>query len=515
MKTKILSILSGISTNPVYLLKFTLLLIVSFFCFGFLGLAQNPVAEKKRANIWYFGHATPGNAKNAPGFDFTNGTPIVKNDGNETGDGCSSISDTTGSLQFYGINLYAFNQAHDTLNNGNGLIGDSWRSTSQGALMVPKPGSNNIIYFFTANRAEFARYNEVDMSLNAALGSIVKKNVLLYGNSITTIGGKMAAVHHCDGKKVWIMFHEFGFNKFATFLISSIGIDTNAVISSSGLAPQHSQAQYGDMKYSPDGRKIVIVYAGASPTPPQLFNFDNFTGMVSNPLTLIKEGSERGCSFSPDNSKLYIGTTDKKIVQYDLSSGDSAQIMNSRTVLFNCNLCSWGSLQIGLDGKIYIARSNQDSLSVINYPNFPGLSCNFVYNGISLNGGKGTTGIANFIESYFNEDTTAYPCNITNNNNNQFSKEIFLDIYPNPFQSEFNLVVRGLQFIVHNITMYDLLGHEVKSNWVFSHQEEGKQIYQIKTIINSTNMFIIRVNGAFMGNFFQKTLIVQSKSSKP
>jgi len=498
--------------------KFTFLLVVSFFCFGLGANAQNlvsnPFKNKIRANVWYFGHSSVPFAKDAPGLDFTNGSPTVKNDGNDLGDGCSSISDTTGLLQFYAINLAAFDRNHDTLANGSGLIGDSWKATSQGSLMVPKPDSKDTIYLFTVNRGESARYHIVDMSLNGGLGSIVKKNIFLRGMPKVQMTGKMAAVHHCNGKDVWVMFHENQSNRFSAFLVTSNGVDTNEVISPVGLIPNNSACNYGDMKFSPNGKKLVITYADDStwsngPTPSQLFDFDNSTGKVSNSLTLPKEGAERGCSFSPDNQKLYIGTTDKNFVQYNLSSSDSSQIINSRTLLFSCTLCAWGSMQLALDGKIYVARSGSDhgdSLSVIQTPNSLGLASNFAYNGLSLKTSYGALGLANLIESYFS-DISDYPCISAIIEKPVFSE--FIKVFPNPFEHSFSISIENNNLVIQSIKMIDILGRQERIN--ISYLNNDKLIH-IDSENPTQSTYFILIEGTVNRKFFKKSIIIHAKN---
>lgn len=74
MKTKILSILSGISTNPVYLLKFTLLLIVSFFCLSKVGLAQVNLVPNPSFEDYSQCPSTLGQIDYATGWSSVRGT---------------------------------------------------------------------------------------------------------------------------------------------------------------------------------------------------------------------------------------------------------------------------------------------------------------------------------------------------------------------------------------------------------------------------------------------------------
>ena len=64
--------------------------------------------------------------------------------------------------------------------NGFGSMGNS--SSTQSALIVQKPGSNNIYYIFTTDASggqNGFQYSIVDMTLNGGLGDATTINVLL------------------------------------------------------------------------------------------------------------------------------------------------------------------------------------------------------------------------------------------------------------------------------------------------------------------------------------------------
>lgn len=88
--------------------------------------------------------------------------------------------------------------------NGTGLLGNY--SSSQSAIIIPKPGSSTLYYLFTAAeygdsyRKEY-NYNIVDMSLDNGLGDIVQKNILLYAPGTE----KLNAVRHANGIDIWLM----------------------------------------------------------------------------------------------------------------------------------------------------------------------------------------------------------------------------------------------------------------------------------------------------------------------
>ncbi|MFM9985054.1 MAG: T9SS type A sorting domain-containing protein [Flavobacteriales bacterium] len=66
-------------------------------------------------------------------------------------------------------------------------------------------------------------------------------------------------------------------------------------------------------------------------------------------------------------------------------------------------------IQLGPDGKIYIALYGAPYLSVINNPNEAGINCNYTLNGLSLGNNNASYGLPNFVDS-FGYGNTTYDC---------------------------------------------------------------------------------------------------------
>jgi hypothetical protein len=95
---------------------------------------------QNEANIWYFG--------NKAGLDFTSGKPVVLTNGKlNTNEGCATISNEKGKLLFYTDGITVWDNKHQVLKNGDGLKGHP--SSTQSAVIVPKPKSKNVYYIFT------------------------------------------------------------------------------------------------------------------------------------------------------------------------------------------------------------------------------------------------------------------------------------------------------------------------------------------------------------------------------
>jgi len=117
-----------------------------------------------------------------------------------------------------------------------------------------------------------------------------------------------------------------------------------------------------------------------------LFDFDQATGVVSNPVTWDWEFPNSliyGVEFSPDGSKLYASNLER-VIQYDINQATPAGIQATAfEVSQNLSNYQPATLQLGPDNKIYIAAG---SIDAINAPNNSGAACAFTQNAVPING---------------------------------------------------------------------------------------------------------------------------------
>jgi hypothetical protein len=99
------------------------------------------------------------------------------------------------------------------------------------------------------------------------------------GSFSTTEG--IAATLHDNGLDIWVTVMATD-GKFHAYLVTSAGVDHTPVISSSGTVHTVTNVA-GTMKASPDGTKLAIVVRDNDAF--ELFDFDNTTGIASNPLS--------------------------------------------------------------------------------------------------------------------------------------------------------------------------------------------------------------------------------------
>jgi gliding motility-associated-like protein len=374
------------------------------------------------SSFWYFGI-------NA-GIDFNSGSAVAISDGQlTTGEGCATISDQLGNLLFYTDGSLVYDVNHVTMPNGTGLQGSS--SSTSSAIIVPLPGNANQYYIFTVDtNDDFYRdtvglhYSIVDMSLNNGTGDIdiFNKNI----NLLPVTSEKLTAVSNATGDGFWIIsqFQDL----FYSYELTANGLSAAAVLSQ--LAPfvelvttpftnVDVAAMRGYIKINTRGNRLVAAHFSNNTTSDfdgitdittarsiaytnggelYLYDFDNATGIVSNPQPLLTKqdgGSIYGVEFSGNGQFLYAevdymnaSTTQTfqlirgEIVQYDLTASN---IANSATVIYQDNFTPFrGALQLGIDNKIYHSRLLQNALSVINSPDASGVSANYTYNSFAL-----------------------------------------------------------------------------------------------------------------------------------
>lgn len=381
----------------------------------FLNLSIGFVQAQEEASNWYFGD-------NA-GIHFNpDGTVTSVNGGQlSTREGCSSISDSNGDLLFYTDGSVVYNRNHTIMTNGAGLLGDA--SSTQSAIVVPKPFDPDIYYIFTVGsnlNPNGLKYSVVDMTQSGGLGAIIQKNANLLNDSSEKIS---AVLKDCDSQEVWVIAlgNDSGFhgnwNTYYAYLVTDLGVNPTPVTS---FHPLNINDSRGYLKFSPDGTKLASANMDEGLF---LFDFDTQTGQVTNPVQLFinqPENQPYGIEFSPNNNLLYVTASNdyfamdgsdqipanhqSVLVQFDLTA---TNIVGSQVLIDSRSLYR-GGLQLGPNGKIYRALSaTYDSglsfLGAINNPNLVGLACDYQNNAVSLAPNRSTQGLPPFIQSFFNQ----------------------------------------------------------------------------------------------------------------
>ncbi len=371
-------------------------------------------AYPQRGNNWQFGFKA--------GLDFSSGAPIPTNYSQMSQlEGSSSICDTGGHLLFYSDGLKVWNAQNIVMPNGTGLNGNP--SSTQSSMIVPFPDDNKRYYIFTVDYIAGTHglcYSVVNMDLDGGLGDIELKNVQL----VTPTVEKVTCVNHCNGKDVWVITHLKNSDELYAYLVTGVGINP-PVISHSGRPFPYGGLGY--LKVSPDGTKIAAAHIQLGL---DLFDFNSATGVISNRKaifnTISSNQSPYGVEFSPNSKLLYVslqssisGISRHKVRQYNYLDSPLTKISASRIDLDSIVGIIlpgyYAALQLGPDGKIYMAVFGSGSLPVINNPDVPGTACNYVRNGLLLAPGTNSFfGLPDFNQSYF-KGSFSYKISCTTN----------------------------------------------------------------------------------------------------
>ncbi|MDI1353433.1 MAG: gliding motility-associated C-terminal domain-containing protein [bacterium] len=403
--------------------------IVFLLClYSTFSFAQN---ETKK---WYFG--------NTAGLDFMTPTPSVLTNGAMSAFySCSSMADAAGNLLFYTDGATVYNSSHVVMANGTGLFGNGGSNSSQGSIIIKKPGSTILYYIFTTagawNTTVGFNYSIVDMSLASGQGSVTVKNQNLYTGYAS---GRLTATRHCNGVDVWVLTKDWFYQNtnlsgtvtpnYRAYLLTSTGVNTTAVISPASTITYTNGTWYdwGCMKISPNGQKLGVAnynynWNMLSLNPMfELYDFNNSNGVVSNQLTLVTNNISNfwwggwGCEFSPDGTKFYGSRyyVNSDLLQWNLCAGTPSMIAASLYSITSTGQV--GSLQLAANGKIYCSRWNQTDLGVINNPNASGSACNYSITGQSLSPKASWWSLPNFMSSYFIQRPPPTPFTYSVNN---------------------------------------------------------------------------------------------------
>ncbi|MDB5256867.1 MAG: hypothetical protein JWM14_1562 [Chitinophagaceae bacterium] len=353
---------------------------------------------QKEARNWYFGDQW--------GFNFSNTPPtLTHNSGSHSIFGMAVASDSQGNLLFYTNGINVWNVDHQIMTNGSGLKGH--QGLGQSAVIVPVENETiKKYYIFTSDGGTFNMgfpndsvfaYSVVDMSLKGGKGDVTIKNEIL----ISPVNESVAAVKHANGIDTWVLTHKLNTNEFYAYLVSACGV-SSPVISNEGPIQLEFYQNY--LKISPNGKKISYAF-GPGTQKQYVFDFDNTSGLVTNSLSLGENSGFVRCSFSPNSRYLYTeGTLPPTgdlvfLNQYDLLASDIPASLKSIADT------SISAMQLGIDGKLYIATSRtKQFIDVLHNPNEPLDQANYQREAYVVEGNQGVNGFPNFIESYFSPD---------------------------------------------------------------------------------------------------------------
>lgn len=353
-------------------------------------------------NFWVYGYQAGINFNTTPP-SFQGGFAI------QASEGAASVANpVTGELLFYSDGVTVWDASNNPMPNGTGLLGSSsgQLSSTSAAVICEKPGSPNQYYLITIDE-QFSgggvRYNVVDMTLNGGQGDIVagQKNISIY----STTSEKLCIIPNAQGNGFWLITHDLPGESFFAFSITASGINTTPVVST--LGGTHGNGA-GFMKGSPQFDRIAV--ANIFFQDAEVYDFDNSTGQVSNPIILNypfmgAAGGTYGIEFSCSGELLYV-SDGSLLMQFDLTAGDAVDILATAYPVMSNSFSCYG-LQLGPDRKIYISNG---ALDVINNPDEPGAACDYVQGAIANQTSGGGWGLPQWVYRLGDEPISCSLC---------------------------------------------------------------------------------------------------------
>jgi gliding motility-associated-like protein len=346
---------------------------------------------------WFFG--------NKAGINFSTNPATTQNvNGFYASEGSSAISSPAGKLLFYtdGENVYSADNTR--MPNGAKLLGAP--NATQSSIIVPKPNSSNQYFVFTLDAGggkNGLTYSEVDMTLNRGLGDVTSvKNVSLK----SPLAEKLTAIRHNNGTDYWVLVHGIdntNKKRFFAYKVTASGPASTPVTSEVGSSHNVGfGSALGYMKFSPNGEKVACVVGGSTNSFVEIFDFDDKTGEVTNPMRVDYTTVAYGLEFSPDSKRLYV-SSGSKIFQYILPQTQNTGFLVASQKEITADANVW-ALQLSINHKIYACKQG-GKIGVINSPNNDASTANFVDNSFVLESGTvAIQGLPNFMPHYFNDN---------------------------------------------------------------------------------------------------------------
>ena len=335
-----------------------------------------PQPPKPAENYWYFG--------NKAGVKFSGGSASADDKGKiDTKEGVSSIADVNGNLLFYtdGRTIYDKDGTVMVSLKPDTLGGSS--VSTQSAVIVPRPscqGCQSLYYVFTTtdiNGSKKLSYSVVDIRQNRGKGKVIEKNIPLDDESSTE-----QVISHFVKKDstYWVISHDYGSDTIRLRRVTKNGISISTVVAIGSKIDSTFKGE-GYIKVSQDGTKLAVAIPGGARNLIEVYDFSDSTGAITN-KRVIDLGPNPpklyGVEFSPDSKTLFATLQadtlkNKKsyssLLRFDLTDKDSTVIAKSKTLIDSSRKDIYGSVQLGPDGKIYLAVAGSKFLGVIKTPN--------------------------------------------------------------------------------------------------------------------------------------------------
>ena len=316
-------------------------------------------------------------------------------------EGTGVYNDPQGKLLFYIFNGNLFNKKNQKINSDAELGGTN--SASQANIITSL--NDSLFHIFGSSSGYNFRYSCFD----------------LYNNKFTELGKSIvyraaetqALVDHQNGKWKWLVCHSRLGDTIFSFLITDNGLISHPVISHAGPSYLQWYSGQGNMKFSPDGSSLIFTTWNFETI--EFCKYDNQTGKTTWLFRV-------GCSGAHDieflENYLIVSCPDaKNIVNYSINSISYNEIIKTKSTIYDTTeIRTFGQVQRGPDGNIYVAMDESSKLGKITIEN---KKPKFNYTPTILGGKKCYLGFPNFNASYFYRPAVNFTYS-QNCKNNQF-----------------------------------------------------------------------------------------------
>lgn len=287
------------------------------------------------------------------------------------------MPDTIGNILFYTNGCYIANSVGDTMFNGTNLnpgeMADWTCPTSGyaaplGAMALSLPGSSHLYYLFhmgvrysPENKLSYGPfyYSIIDMEKEGGKGAVISKNNILAEGQFEPF----IAVRHGNGRDWWLVFPEYGTNKYQWILFSATGVQQ---IYHQEIGGALSCRYIGSSAFSPNGTR----YARQQHCGVVVMDIDRCSGLFSNPRSIAMPPRAilgGGVAFSEDGNKLLVATQ-LSIQQADLTLQNP--VLDTIVPSLDIAGTSLLLMQYTSNGKIYLnSLGRTEAFHVIHTPN--------------------------------------------------------------------------------------------------------------------------------------------------
>jgi PKD repeat protein len=316
-----------------------LILPISIFC------------QIDRTRSWYFGEGLK--------IFFTKDNQLnVRTDlkGN-TGEGTGVFNDSLGNLLFYSDWGRLYDSSNTELCKDFYLGGDG--SSSQATMLTSL--NDSVLHIFGTSAEIYDSRFKLG-GFNYSKYDIIQKKWLVKALKLDKKAAEtQALVNHQNGKWQWVVRHSRLGDTIYSYLLTEKGLETCPVISHVGPFYDDWYPGQGKLKFSADGKYLVLVPAFFEKII--LCKFDNQTGGIREILDVPCPGA---LTAEFKDNYLFVGCTfNGKIRQFSLNNLNVFQ--SSNKILFDTvDDYSLFDLQNAPDGSIYIAMVGSSRLGKIS-----------------------------------------------------------------------------------------------------------------------------------------------------